>query len=305
MTTGLLIGIFAALVWSITNIVDKYLVDKYAPAGNIGGVLLLSCFFPFILLIMAALVSPESIMRVSVIEAFYSMTAGALMVMWIFFYLKALSEDDPSVVMTLLVLSPFFSLFFAQFILGEFLTSGQIMAGAFMISGALVAVYEPRNNYFKWKLFGYAVTASATTGFMTSVFKSVAVDAGVWESLFWRSTGMVLVGLIIYLLSRRYRHDFHDFIQAHFTKAIGLNITNESLTLIGDTLFAFAMLFIPIALLQTTEAYQPIFVFIMILILNHLGFSMVTENIEKRTLIQKGAGFCLVLIGTMFLTFLS
>ncbi len=302
MFTGFLIGITAAFVWSITNLVDKYLVDKYASAGNIGGVLLLSCFFPLFLLLISALIAPEHIMYVSYMEAIYSMLAGALMVLWIFFYLKALSQDDPSVVMTLLVLAPFFSLFFAQIILGEFLTWWQIAAGGLLVLGALTVVYEPRTHHFKWRLFGYAIAASATTGFMNSLFKFVAIDNGVWESLFWRSSGMVLVGSIIFLFSRRYRHDFYNFMQAHFGQGIGLNFTNETLTLVGDTFFAFAMLFAPLALLQTTEAYQPVFIFIMILVLNHFGFTAVTENIERRTLIQKGTGFGLVLLGTVLLS---
>jgi len=301
MLAGVLVGIMAAFVWSISNLVDKYLVDKYAPTGNIGGVLLLSCFFPLTLLILSAFLAFEGIIQVGLAEAGYSMLAGALMVSWLFFYLKALAEDDTSVVMTLLVLAPFFSLLFAQAILGEFLTFWEIVVGTLLVVGALTVVYEPINKIFKWKLLAYAISASIATGLMNTVFKFTAIDIGVWESLFWRSVGMVAIGLLIFLLSRSYRQDFYEFMGKHFKKAVGLNITNESLTLTGDTLFAFAMLLIPLALLQTTEAYQPIFIFLMVFVLNRFGFSVVTENMERSVLIQKGLGFVLVFSGTVLM----
>jgi drug/metabolite transporter (DMT)-like permease len=301
MFTGLSIGIVAAFVWSITNLVDKYLVDKYTTGGNIGGVLLLSCFFPFLLILVIAFVAPEHILNVSLLELGVLMAAGALMVLWIYFYLKALSTDDSSVVMTLLVLSPFFSLIFAQQILHEMPTSFQLIAGIFLVAGALTVVYEPRTHHFKWTLLGYAIAASTTTGLMGSLFKFAVIDVGVWESLFWRSSGMVLIGSCLFLFVRQFRHDFYAFMRAHFGQAVGLNVTNESMTLAGDTLFAFGMLFAPLALLQTTEAYQPVFIFIMVLVLNHFGFTAVSENIERRTLVQKGTGFGLVLTGTVLL----
>lgn len=301
MFTGLSIGIVAAFVWAITNLVDKYLVDKYASEGNIGGVLLLSCFFPLSLIFVATFVAPEHIMNVSVFELGILMLSGALMVLWIYFYLKALSVEDSSVVMTLLVLAPFFSLIFAQQILNEMPTNYQLVAGSFLVAGAMTVVYEPKTHHFKWNLLGYAIAAATTTGLMTSLFKFAAVDVGVWESLFWRSSGMILIGSFLFLFIKSFRHDFYTFMRAHFGQAVGLNVTNESLTLIGDTLFAFAMLFAPLALLQTTEAYQPVFIFLMVLVLNHLGFTAVTENMERQVLIQKGAGFALVLSGTILL----
>ena len=305
MITGLAIGIAAAFVWSITNLVDKYLVDKYSSDGNVGGVLLLSCFFPVTLLLVSLLVVGGEVINLPVNEVLILLLTGLLMVLWIFFYLKALSEDDASVVMTLLVLAPFFSLIFGQIILNEFLTSAELIAGGLMVLGALTVVYEPKAGKFKWKVLGYAFAASVLTALMLSLFKFVALEGGTWESLFWRSMGMVLVGLMIYLFVQSYRNNFHTFIKHHFTKGFGLNATNESLTLVGDTLFAVAILFAPLALVQTTEAYQPIFVLLMILIINRFGWRIVTENLEKRILLQKAIGFLLVLGGTITLSLLG
>ncbi len=305
MITGLAIGIAAAFVWAITNIVDKYLVDKYADNGNVGGVLLLSCFFPVVLAVFALLAAGGKVLNLPSNEILILLFSGFLLVSWIFFYLKALSEDEASVVMTLLVLAPFFSLIFGQIILNEFLTPTELMAGGLMVAGALTVVYEPKAGKFKWKVFAYAIAASVVTALMLSLFKFVALEGGTWESLFWRSLGMVLVGTAIYLLIKSYRDNFHTFIKHHFRKGVGLNVTNETLTLVGDTLFAIAILFAPLALIQTTEAYQPIFVLLMVLIINRFGWRVVTEHSEKRVLVPKAIGFALVLSGTITLSLIG
>lgn len=301
MLTGFGIGILAALFWSLTNIVDKYLVSKYSADGNLGGIFLLSCFFPVILVLVAILYADGAVFMISSSDQVTLLLSGLLMVAWIFFYLKALSEDDTSVVMTLLILAPLFSLLFGFLILGELPTPIQLTAGASMVTGALIVSYAPKHKSFKWRLLAYALAASATTGLMHSLFKYATFEDVVWPSLFWRSLGMILSGLFIFLFIKSYREAFIHFIKKHLRAGLALNATSETFTLIGDTLFAIALLYAPIALIQTTEAYQPIFIVILIYILGRFGFAEVKENTDRAELIRRLFGFLFVLGGTFIL----
>jgi len=299
---GIALGILAAFIWSLSNLTDKYLVDEFTDDGNIGGVLIFSCFFSFILIPIGALLASNNVLHMSWLEIGTLMTSGVLMAIIILFYLKAMAADDASVVMTLLVLAPFFSLVFAQFILHETLTGYQILAGSLLVVGSLVVAFDHKTTDFKWKLVGFAVAASALIGLMNSLFKFAAVEAGVWESMFWRSVGAVLAGVMLFIFVERYRQDFHLFLKRHFKQASALNVTNEVLTLSGDTVFAFAMLSAPLAILQTMEAYQPIFIFIIIALLNLFGYKVITEDFSKQALFQKGIGFSFVITGTVLLS---
>jgi hypothetical protein len=227
------------------------------------------------------------------------------MVVWIYFYLKALSEGDASVVMTMLVLAPFFSFIFAGFVLHELPTIFQLFSGFLIILGALSVSYEPSSGSFKWTLIAYAVAASVVTGLMHTLFKFATVTEAFWESIFWRSVGMILVGLLLYLFIAKYRKNFHTFIQTHFKAGISLNTSNESLTLLGDTIFAFAILFAPLALVQTTDAYQPIFILILVFVLSRVGFSFVTEGYGRRQLLFRILGIILALVGGLLLAYFS
>lgn len=302
MAIGFLLGLLAAFFWSITNLVDKYLVTKYSSDGNIGGVLLLSCFFPIFLALLALFFS-TSLFSIAFSEMALLVIAGLFMVAWIYFYLKALAEDDASVVMTMLVLAPVFSFIFASIILEEWPSAIQLTAGLIIMLGALTVSYEPQSGKLKWRLIFYAVSASAITGFMYTLFKFATVTDSFWESMFWRSLGMIATGLILYITIGAYRRNFHSFLKEHYGKGVSLNASNETFTLMGDTLFAFAILFAPLALIQTTEGYQPIFILIMVFVLSKLGVLAIQEHNTNGRIVLKICGVLLTLAGGGLLAF--
>jgi uncharacterized membrane protein len=298
MLTGLTLGMAAAFVWSLTNLIDKHLTNRHAEDGNVSGILILSAFFPAVLLPISLYFTPISAPPREVI---FLMTAGGLMVGWLYFYLKALVEDDTSVVVTLLILAPFFSLIFSNIILGETLTKQQLLGGGIMILGALIITYTPKLGTFKFKLLMYAVAACTIMGLMHTLFKFSTFEEVFWRSVFWRSLGMVVVGLFLYLVFSDIRKRFNAFIRNYARSGISLNASNESLTLLGDTIFGFAMLLAPLAIVQTTEAYQPVFIIIITAILAKLGFTAVTEDNSKQALIQKIIGILTVFVGSLIL----
>jgi drug/metabolite transporter (DMT)-like permease len=306
MLIGFLYGIAAAFFWSLTNIIDKHLTTRHAKDGNVWGIVILSCFFPAILLPIASNYTDINIPNTNWFDAGILMFSGMLMVGWIYFYLKALTEDDTSIVMTLLVLAPFFSLLFGNLILQELPTSMQLAGGGLLVLGALVVSYEYGESKFNTKLIFYALIASLIMGLMHSLFKFSTLEGDFWQSMFWRSTGMVATGIILCFTIARIRDAFYHFMQHYLRKGLSLNATNESLTLLGDLLFGFAILFAPIALIQTTEAYQPVFVIMASFVLAQLfGVESVREDYSRGALTKKIVGTLFVLAGSAVLVFNS
>jgi uncharacterized membrane protein len=306
MLIGFFYGIAAAFFWSLTNIIDKHLTSRHASDGNVWGIVVLSCFFPAILLPIATNYTDISIPHTNWTEAGLLMFSGSLMVAWIYFYLKALTEDDTSIVMTLLVLAPFFSLLFGNLILNELPSSIQMIGGVLIIIGALVVSYEYKQGKFKAKLLMHALLASVVMGLMHSLFKFSTLEGDFWLSMFWRSLGMVIVGIVLCFTVPIIRDTFYHFMNNYLKSGLSLNATNESLTLIGDVLFGFAMLFAPIALIQTTEAYQPIFVIVASFVLaQFFGIESVREDNSREMIIKKIIGTLFVLCGSVVLIFNS
>lgn len=298
MLTGLTLGIVAAFFWSLTNIVDKYLTTKYAPEGNVTGILLLSCFFPVVLLPVAYFYGKINFDS----SATPLIISGWLMVAWIYFYLRALTLDDASVVMTILVVTPVFSLLISNLILGEWVTNLQLFGGALTLFGAMIVSYNFSHGGFQYPLLVYSLCAAVVMALMLTLFKfGTPGTADVWQSIFWRSFGMISAGIFVIITITNAKSDFINFVREHTIAGLGLNSVNELLTLAGDTLFAIAILFAPIALIQVTESYQPIFIILITLLLARFGLTSVQESYSKYEIIRKGAGIAIVLIGSIFI----
>lgn len=307
MISGLLLGTGAAFVWSLTNIVDKHLTHKHASDGNVWGILILSCLFPAILLPIAYNFSVTEIMiHSSVTPLFFS---GVLMVAWIYFYLKALSEEDTSVVMTLLVLAPVFGLLLGRIFLGEVISVNQLLASFLIIAGALVISYKKSDSSVSftqhYRVLFYAIIASCIIGLMLTFFKGGTSDGDVWYSIFWRSSGMVVTGIFLCMFVPKVQDKFLDLIAEYSRTTIGLNTLNESLTLVGDVLFGFAVLLAPIMIIQTTESYQPFFIIVISFILARLGVTSVEEKYDSKTLLLRLTSILLVCAGSILLLFNS
>ncbi len=306
MVIGFLYGIAAAFFWSLTNIIDKHLTMRHAKDGNVWGIVILSCVFPAVLLPIASNYANSYVLNISWQDATILILTGALMVGWIYYYLKALTEDDTSIVMTLLVLAPFFSLLFGNLVLKELPTAIQLLGGGLLVIGALVVSYEYSESKFNTKLIFYALIASIIMGLMHSLFKFSTIEGDFWQSMFWRSAGMVVTGILLCFFVAKIRDAFYHFMLHYLRRGLSLNATNESLTLVGDLFFGFAILFAPIALIQTTEAYQPIFVVMASFVLaQFFGVESVREDNSKEALVKKIVGTVFVLAGSAVLVFNS
>lgn len=303
MSIGILLGIAAAFFWSLTNLVDKYLVETYAQEKGVAGILVLSCLFPIVILIITPFFATD-IFLLPIKGILFLVLSGILSVVWIYFYLQALRSDDASIVMTLLVLAPLFSLLLGYLVLDEVLTTITIAGGALVISGSILVSFMTGTMSINKSLVFYAVCASITMGCMHVLFKYVALNESFWQSLFWKAAGMLGTGIFLLVAFPQIRRDFKQFIQAHFIKAISLNSTNEILTIIGDSIFAFALLFAPVAIVQTTEGFQPIFIIITILTLTKLGFTRLTTGTGEVVDLSsvRIVGIAIVLLGSIILS---
>ncbi len=300
MTIGITLGLAAAFMWSLTNIVDKYLTTKYAPEGNVMGILLLSCFFPGVLLPIAYYYGDVSFAYLDILPLLIS---GWLMVAWIYFYLRALTLDDASVVMTILVATPVFSLFFGNLILGEWLNNEQLFGSGLILIGAIIVSYKLSGGTgFHYLLLLNAFGAVLVMALMLTLFKfGTSEVSDIWQSLFWRSVGMISAGMFLLVVFTTAADSFLTFILQHSKAGLGFNSINELLTLAGDTLFGIAILFAPIALIQVTESYQPIFILIITIILARVGITTINESITKLDMIRKGVGIGIVVIGSLYI----
>jgi len=299
--SGYLIAILATFLWSIVSLIDKILVERFCKDKGVGALVVLSTLFPAVLLPISYVVASGQI-QLPLFDILILVFSGVLTVGWLTLYLHALYEEDVSIVMPLMQLTPVIALVLAFLFLGEWPTTTKLIAGAIIVIGSFVLSIEQTTGSIKKKLLMYVIGASTFIAFTNTLFKFVTTEESFWTSMFWHSLGIFLTGLFIYIFHREYRRNFKEFIKDNLGVGITINTVNESLTITGDVLFAFATLLAPLALIQSMEAYQSIFVFILGIIIAKIAPELLNEDLSRKVVIQKIFGILLVFGGTIWLT---
>ena len=96
----------------------------------------------------------------------------------------------------------------------------------------------------------------------------------------------LLIGICLISI-KSFRTAFIKTLKSNGKKFIPLNITNEAINLIANLMVNFANLTIPLALANTLNGFQSAFVFIIGVIGVALFPKIISEDLNKRNVLQK------------------
>ncbi len=298
-----LIALINPVVHAFVNHFDKYLISRFLKNGSVGSLILFSALFAVVALPVIYVFKPEVIYSVGFSDALLLMVNGAILVGAIICYLYALESDEASYVAPFFQLIPVFGFIFGYLLLGEVLTARQVLAGALIVLGSLFLSLELSGNgsRIKLKLILLMLGASFLYAINAVIFKYVAVDAGFLDSVFWDMAGKFIFGVILFFAIKSYRQQFLSLIRNNGKFVFGLNVVNEILSLIGEFALVLAVLYAPVALVQSVGGLQPIFVLIIGIILTKFLPSLGEENLERKYLVQKIIGIVIITFGVYML----
>ena len=214
-------------------------------------------------------------------------------------YLYALDTDEASFVTPFYQTVPIFAYFLGYFILGETITLVQGVGSCVIIVGALALSFEfgRRGLSFKRKVVALMLMASFLNAIDGVIFKLIALDTGFWPSLFWGFVGQVIAGLLFLACVPPYRRNFFDVIKQRQVAVLGLISLSETLFTVGEAVTLYATLLAPVALVLLVNSFQPLFVFMLGLLLTLFFPGVTRESLGRAKLLQKGLGIGLMLVG--------
>lgn len=300
-----LIALLAQLLWSVSNHSDKYLLSKYFKKEGMGTLILYSSVFSIFVLPVAFYLSPN-VLHIGVLEAGMLVTAGIVNIVAIVMYLFALKKDDVSLVVPFFQIIPFFSYVLGYFFLGEQLNVSQIIAGLIIIVGAVVLsveVEDDQKSRFHLRVLYLMLGASFLMALFGLLFKkaTLAIDGNFWTSVFWENIGLLLVALFLFVALPKSRREFITLFKTSGPGILSLNILSESSTIVGNILFNFASLLAPLVLVSLVGSFQPLFVFILGIVLTIFLPKISQEKITHRHIIQKTLAISIMLLGSYLL----
>lgn len=306
--TWLLLALVSPFVYALANFADKYLIEHYAKDGeesSVGSLALFSSLFGLIVIPIFLLFGTPS-GAVPMAGVWTLILTGCIYLVAIILYLHALSDDDVSNVIPFLLITPIFNFILARIFLGEYLSSMEIFCGILILAGAALLTIEQNEEgkiHIKWNLALIMLGNTFLISINDLLFKKVAIETSFWDSLFWTYVGYSTLGVILFVLVRRYRQDFIRLIKQSGAFILGINVGGEALMLAGDSVLRFATLLAPLALVQSvSDGFQPVFTFVGGVLLTLFFPHIIKESIDKRHLIRKTIATSIMVVGLFLLT---
>ena len=305
-----IVAFAAEVLWVAGNLIDKYLIEKYfatddGEEGGVGTLIIFSGLFGFVIALFAYLASAGEI-NVSMNIVSFGLAVGVLNGLWVWLYLQALERTELSRVVPLLQTVPIFGLLFALVMLGEVLTSTQIIAAVIILAGAVLLSIRLKSSgtKFDYLSFFLMLGAAAIVAFTDVLFKTITLFSDFWSTAFWMGLGIALFGLFLYTCIGGYRRQFNKYIQEKNYGVWSGNIINEVVDAGANLTFAAATILGPVALVQTANAYQPFLILVASLTLSKLAPKYFSEETDGVTLTQKLIGIGIITVGSylMYLT---
>lgn len=301
--TWFAIAIIAPVLWAITNHIDKLLLEKYFGENGVGTLMLFSSVVGLAVLPVAFLISP-AILDITLTNALILLFNGMLAAGVLWLYFEALKDEEASIVVVFYQLIPVFALLLGFVVLGETVSRLELLAMAIILLGASVISFEiDADNKFRLrrKTVFLMTIASLLSALESVIFKFVAVQEDIWVSIFWDNAGLGIIGILLFLFASTYRRDFLQTLRSKSTPILSLNTGNEALYVTGNVIFAYTFLLAPVALVLLVNAYQPLFVFIIGVLLTILLPRLGAESLKLRHIAQKLCAIIIMGIGTYLL----
>jgi drug/metabolite transporter (DMT)-like permease len=287
------------VLWAASTHIDKYLVERFFKDSDVGALLIFTALIgvPGMPLIAAF----TDVMSLGSTGIIVTSISGLLYLTAIYFYLRALQQEEASVIAPLFQTSTLFTYIIAYFVLHETLTGWRIVGGALVMASAVVSSYEPSGSRrIKWSVVAPILACTAVLAGSSVMFKFFAIRDAFWPVTFWSFAGQAVFGAVL-LAIPRIRRQFFDMFKKHPGAVIGINAANEIINLGGGLAARYASLLGPVSLVQAIGGTTSFFVFAFGVLLSLFFPKLGRENLSRRNLIQKGIAVTLIAAGVILI----
>jgi drug/metabolite transporter (DMT)-like permease len=304
MNNWFFIALISPVLLSFVNHLDKYMLSKYSKDRGVGALLILSAISSILVLPFIFYFHFNIIFNVPLLEILILVLAGFISAGAFYFYLLAMDLEETSIVIPLFQLIPVFGYFLGFMVLGESLNTPQILSSLLIMLGITfltLEIDEERKLKLKFKVLLLVGLSSFCYALQDVLFKKVALVGDFWSSVFWEYTSLVFAGFLIFIFVKKFRLAFLDLFKTSGRTIISLNIGAEILYIIANITNSFALLLAPVVLVFVVSSYQPLFVFILGVLLTLILPHITQEKISNKHLLHKLISIIIIIIGSYFL----
>ena len=287
--------LFATLMWSISNIADKYLIDKRIKKPLVMTILIrtsslapLIFIFPFVTLSL-----PSAGFLVWILLASIFAVGGLLI------YYHAIQIGEISRTIPIFQFIPIFVLFLSFFFIGEVLEFFDYLGFVVLIIGGLVISAARLTRLFKIeRVFLLVVFSSLLYAISYVIMKHVLTNVEYWSTFFlvWALQTLIISSL---LLSKKTRKETKFYIKILGRKDKLIILMNAVVSVMAFIFNYFAISLGPVTLVEAAGNMQLAFTFLFAIIFTRFFPYIIKERFDRSVTVQKAAGIILIITGVL------
>ena len=307
------VALVAYFLLAIANLIDKFLVEKVLGSARA---------YTFVTAIMGLLifiVAPWFIHWPGWSMLAFNLVLGGVFTLALLLLYASLRRGEASQVLVLIGGStPIFSAPLSVWLLGDSLSSKQLLAILLLFCGLLIIAFLPKQKknfweklFLKFSLKNYnprlSMLLATFSGLSYAIFfvgsKVAYQEQEFFSAFLWTRLGAALFALLI-LLSRRARLE----ILTLFNKKPGRNknqallFFNQGLGAFGFILQNYAIYLGPVAIVNALQGLQYVWIIILGALISVFAPKILKEDVSKSVLFKKILAILIISIGLYLLT---
>ncbi len=285
--------ILSAIAWSITNIIDKYTLDKYVRNPMIGTIFMgcIGLIAAFITSQIIEFLIPTTDLIILLLMGGITYTAAVV------FYFKAIVIDEVSRVTSLFSLTPIFVLILATIFLGEIFTVQKYVGIILIVVGSFIISIKRGDKLELSKSLSLMVLSTIFFSLNNIVSKYALGSLDYWNVFIWMRIGAFLpIPLLLYF----YRKQTLEVLTQKPKGGIYLGIA-EIMNIIGVILFTIALSYGFVSLVAALGKIQNFIVLIFATLISVFIPRIIKEELKGSTISQKFIAISLMVAGSILI----
>jgi len=283
------LSILAALLWTIVNIIDKYIISEVRDpilATVISGI------STFLLFEIASLSFGDIFLNYYTV--LISILAGVVYNLAVWLYYSAMNKEEVSRIIPIISTTPIFVLIFGFIFLGEKFALTTYLGVILIVVGAVLISIKKTYKIEFSTAFLIAISAAIFFSLRNVLIKFATLQASIWSIFFWVGVGGGITSVFLFSLHRPHIRK-KDKSKIKYLLLVG------GLTAIGFFVFTLAVSVGPVSLVSALVETQPLFVFLSATILSVFYPKILKEKITKIIILQKMVAITMIIIGCILI----
>ncbi len=291
----IIFSILAAFIWATANMLDKYILTKWVKRPIIP--LMFVGIVGFIASLLIYFIRGYSSLSRGLI--FIALIAGAIYILDLLFYFRAMKIEEASRVVPLFHLSPLFVTILATIFLGEILTIQNYFGILAIVTGAVLISLKKEERIVFSKAAGYMLLASLLSAVSFIIIKYLLGFTDYWTVFSYLRIGAFLAVIPILILN--FKHIVFLKKKFGYKPLIFMSFT-ETLNLGAILSIIFAASIGLASLVNALSSIQPFFVLIFAMTISLFFPGIFKEQITKSTIFIKIISITLMFVGILLIT---